>query len=114
MRDDRQRLEDILEAANFVLDFTRNRNKEALAKDQLLQSAVLHQLHVIGEAVNRLTDAIKQKYPELPWAAIYGFRNRIAHEYFKLDIDLVWTTVQSDIPQLTKGIAEIIRSEFSS
>ena len=83
-------------------------------KTSFCKAPFCNQLHVIGEAVNRLTDAIKQKYPELPWAAIYGFRNRIAHEYFKLDIDLVWTTVQSDIPQLTKGIAEIIRSEFSS
>ncbi|GAC1638933.1 MAG: hypothetical protein NVS9B14_19780 [Candidatus Acidiferrum sp.] len=114
MRDDRQRLEDILEASRLIKGFALGKTKESLTTDALLQSAILYQLHVIGEAANRISDSLRTKYPNIPWTPIHGFRNRVAHEYFKLDMDLVWNTIELDIPPLAVEIENIIRIEFSA
>jgi uncharacterized protein with HEPN domain len=87
MRDDQQRLTDILEAAKLLQIFQAGRTRDDLSKDLLLRSALLHQLFVIGEAATRLSQTLKDKYAAIPWRAICGFRNFIAHEYFSLDSD---------------------------
>lgn len=112
MRDDRQRLADIFEACRLIQLFTSGRGKTDLSTDQLLQSALLYQLQIIGEAANRLSESLKTKYAQIPWAAISAFRNRVAHEYFRLDLDLVWNTVESDVPKLLEQLAAIIKTEF--
>ena len=113
MRDDRQRVADILDAINLLLTFQAGRNRGDLAADPLLQSGFLHQLFVIGEAASRLSQNLKDKYPAIPWRAIGGFRNYIVHEYFSLDLDIVWQTVVVDVPALKSRVEEIFRSEFS-
>ena len=100
MRDDRQRLTDILEAARLLQLFQAGRSRDDLKKDFLLRSAILYQLFVIGEAATRLSQTLKDKYSAVPWRAICGFRNFIAHEYFSLDSDIIWQTVASDVPSL--------------
>jgi uncharacterized protein with HEPN domain len=112
MRDDRQRLTDILEAAKLLQIFQRGRTRDDLNKDSLLCSACLHQLFVIGEAATRLSQQLKDKYPAVPWRAICGFRNFIAHEYFSLDSDIIWETVTTDVPSLEMQIAEILSKAF--
>ncbi len=112
MRDDRQRLTDILEAAKLLQIFQRGRTRDDLNKDPLLCSACLHQLFVIGEAATRLSQQLKDKYPAVPWRAICGFRNFIAHEYFSLDSDIIWETVTTDVPSLEMQIAEILSKAF--
>ena len=112
MRDDRQRLLDILEAAKLLETFRAGKNRRDLAQDLLLQSGFLHQLFVIGEAASRLSPALKQRFPNIPWQAISGFRNYIAHEYFSLDLDIVWQTVIADVPSLESEVREILREEF--
>lgn len=113
MRDDRLRLSDILDAASLILTFQSGRNRADLAKDLLLQSGFLHQLFVIGESASRLSQDLKDKYPAIPWRAIYGFRNYIAHEYFSLDLDIVWHTVVVDVPILKSQVQEILKREFA-
>jgi uncharacterized protein with HEPN domain len=113
MRDDRQRLADILEAARLVQIFQTGRTRDDLSRDLLLRSALLHQLFVIGEAATRLSQPLKDKYPAIPWRSICGFRNFIAHEYFSLDSDVIWQTVTADVPSLEEQISEILREEFS-
>jgi uncharacterized protein with HEPN domain len=112
MRDDRQRLADILEAAKLLQIFLAGRTRDDLNKDLLLRSALLHQLFVIGEAATRLSQTLKDKHPGIPWRAICGFRNFIAHEYFSLDFDIIWQTVTVDVPSLEVQITEIFRKEF--
>jgi uncharacterized protein with HEPN domain len=114
MRDDRQRLLDILEAANLLLAFRQGKNRDDLTRDLLLQSGFLHQLYVIGEAASRISPALKKRVPEVPWRAISGFRNYIAHEYFSLDLDIVWQTVVADVPHLESQVREILRAEAPS
>lgn len=79
MRDDRQRLADILEPTKLPELFHAGRTRDDLKKDLLLRSALLHQLFVIGEAATRISQQLKDKYPAVPWRAICGFRNFIAH-----------------------------------
>lgn len=112
MRDDRLRLSDILTAIELIRNFTRGKTREDLSQDKMLLSALLHQLYVIGEAASRLSDEIKGKHPGVPWKVIYGFRNHIAHEYFALDLDIVWQTVSQEVPKLESQIKEIISLEF--
>jgi uncharacterized protein with HEPN domain len=111
MRDDHQRLLDILEAAKLLGRFGTGKNRGDLTHDLLLQSGFLHQLFVIGEAASRLSPALKKRFPSIPWQAISGFRNYIAHEYFSLDLDIVWQTVVADVPLLETQVREILRAE---
>lgn len=112
MRDDRVRLFDILGAAEFIQNFQQGKTRDDLAGDALLLSAILHQLYVIGEAAAHISAEIKDRHPGVPWKAIYGFRNFIAHEYFSLDVDIVWQTVTQDVPELKSRIEQIMRAEF--
>jgi uncharacterized protein with HEPN domain len=111
MRDELQRLGDILEATKLLTLFQAGRNREDLKKDLLLRSALLHQLFVIGEEASRLSQPLKDKHSAVPWRAICGFRNFIAPEYFSLDSDIIWQTVVFDVPSLEAQIAEILGNE---
>ena len=113
MRDDRQRLADIVEASKLLGIFQAGRNRDDLKKDLLLRSALLHQLFVIGEAATRISQQLKDKYPGIAWRAICGFRNFIAHEYFSLDSDIIWQTVIADVPALEMQVLEILSSDAS-
>lgn len=112
MRDDRLRLLDILGAAESIRNFTLGKTRDDLARDPMLLSAVLHQRYVIGEAAAHVSPEIKDQHSGVPWKAIYGFRNFIAHEYFSLDVDIVWETVSQDVPELKSRIEQIMRAEF--
>ena len=113
MRDDRQRLADIVEATKLLGIFQAGRSRDDLKKDLLLRSALLHQLFVIGEAATRISQHLKDKYPGIPWRAICGFRNFIAHEYFSLDSDIIWQTVIADVPALEIQVLAILDSDAS-
>jgi len=112
MRLDRQRLQDILEAGRQILEFAANRSKTELEEDAQFKSAVLYQLLVIGEATKNVSDALKTKYPRVPWRALYHFRNYAAHEYFRVETDAVWGTVSTEISSLVTDIENIIAVEF--
>ncbi len=112
MRDDHLRLNDIIEAIQLIQMFCAGRTRADLLNDRLLQSAVLHQLFVIGESASRVTDTLKARHPSVPWKIIYGFRNHIAHEYFALDLNIVWQTISYDLPELKSQIAGISRIEY--
>jgi uncharacterized protein with HEPN domain len=112
VRDDSLRLHDILDAADSIQDFTKGKTREDLAKDKLLQSAILHQLYLIGEAAANVSSILKDSYHSVPWKLINGFRNYIAHEYFSLDLDIIWETALKDIPKLRAQIDEIVSREF--
>jgi len=80
MRDDRLRLNDILEPIELIQTFSGGKTLTNLVSDRLYQSAVLHQLYVIGESASRVSETIKSRHQNIPWKVIYGFRNHIAHE----------------------------------
>ena len=66
--------------------------------DELLQSAVLHWIEIIGEAARGVGDKVRTAHPEVPWRVITDMRNRVSHGYFDIDLDVVWNTVTRDLP----------------
>jgi uncharacterized protein with HEPN domain len=76
--------------------------------------ATLYNLFIIGEAASHVPSSIQVKYPQVNWRGIRGFRNVVAHEYFRLNIDLVWSITQEDLPELKEQVIEIIDKEHDS
>lgn len=114
MRTDRQRLEDISEAIARIEKYTV-KGRAAFDADELVQSWVTKQLLVIGEAAGHVSQSIKDAHPEIPWPKIVGMRNALVHDYFEIDIDAVWNTVQKDLPDLKQEVATLlgaVNSEF--
>ena len=78
----------------------------------VLQSAVLHKLTIIGEAVTRISDETKNKYSKLPWQEIKGFRNIVVHAYFSIDEEIIWATVKNDLAVLNTEAKIILGKEY--
>ena len=101
----------ILQAADRILDYTKGLSREEFFADTLKQDAVIRNIEIIGEATNNLLEAasgISAKYPSIPFAQIYGMRNRVAHGYFAVSLAMVWDSVEEDIPELRERMAKVL------
>ena len=96
-RDWRLRIEDILEAINRIDTYTRGMTHEGFAGDSKTIDAVVRNLEVIGEASSHVEDTILRAAPDVPWDKMRGLRNVLAHEYFGVDVDIIWHTVRNDL-----------------
>ena len=97
MSRDQATLLDIARAARLVLEFTRGMDQEAFLGDLKTQSAVLHQLMVLGEAVRRLSAPLRESHPQIPWSLVTGMRDKLIHGYDAVDLDEVWLTAERDV-----------------
>ncbi|NOT54418.1 MAG: DUF86 domain-containing protein [Deltaproteobacteria bacterium] len=91
---------DMLKAARLAVAFRAGMDKRAFRDDAKTQSAVLHQLLVLGEAGKRVSQEFRARHKEIPWKKIVGMRDKLIHEYDDVDLDEVWKTVSSDVPRL--------------
>ncbi len=107
-RDYRDYLDDILENIDLTIEFTKGYSYETFFEDRRTSQAIIRNLEVIGEAANKIPDTIKADFSEIPWHKIRGLRNRVAHEYFGIDLKMVWAIATQDLPPL-KPIFEKIR-----
>ncbi len=108
MEHDEGTLADIARAARFVLEFKAGMDKAAFFDDVKTQSAVLHQLMVIGEAVKRLSDDFRVQHPLVPWALIAGMRDQLIHGCDIVDLEEVWRTAEVDVPRLLAQIEPLL------
>lgn len=108
MRSDRLYLADIRDAIGAIERFTEGTNEATFLGNDLLQSAVLQKLSVIGEAAARLSDDTRSAAPDLPWKEIVGFRNVAVHAYFSVDWRAVFVTVTDDLPPLKRAITTLL------
>lgn len=107
-----ERLEDYLEhiagAIERAVGYLQSlQDLEALQKNQQVQDAIVRNIEIIGEAVNKIHNLAPDfinRHPELPWARMRGMRNVVLHEYFFVDLKIVWTTVKDDLPRLKQQI----------
>lgn len=108
--DDRTRLEHMLDAARKIIEFTRGESRDTLDENEVLSLATLRLLEVLGEASKGISADFKKKHPELRWKAIAGTRDRLAHGYFDVDLDIVWAIVADDIPRLAGDLEKVVES----
>jgi uncharacterized protein with HEPN domain len=95
------------EAAEAILSYTQGVTYDAFKNDRMRHSAVIREFQIIGEAVGKLGDSIKKAYPHIAWQDIKDFRNLLTHEYFGVDLEIVWNVVQEDLPTLYEAIQAI-------
>ena len=107
-RDPRLYLADILESSSAIIEFVMGMSFEEFGNDRKTYSAVIRELEVIGEAVGKLPDEIKQKRPEIEWQDIKDFRKLLIHEYFGVDSEIVWKVIHDDLPGLMNAVREIL------
>ena len=107
MRDDRERLQDILKAADKILDKTKQ-GRDAFTNDEMLQVWVLHHLQMIGEASRCLSEAFRQRYPDKVWTKAAGMRHILVHHYFEIDAEQVWKVVEKDLTFLRSRVMQIL------
>ncbi len=109
-KDDEIRLRHMLDAAREALSFTQGRTRSDLDRDRQLVLALVKDIEIVGEAAARITEPGRRDAPEIPWQRIVGMRNRLVHAYFDIDLEVVWKTVQEDLPQLIALLEEAIPS----
>ncbi len=111
MRRDDSYLLDILLAARQAMKFMEGVSRDEFEEDDLLQSAVMRPLEIIGEASARLTSSFRKSHPEIAWNEMIGMRNRLIHEYFRVDVTAVWDTINDDLPILIRQIEPLVPKE---
>jgi uncharacterized protein with HEPN domain len=101
-------LYDIWDAGQLLGEFLKDRTRADLDTDLLLQSAVLHRLLLLGEAVRRLSDAFRLAHSEIEWGGFIGLRNVVIHQYDKVDLDKIWKIASEEVPQLCRQIEPLL------
>ncbi|MBI2176846.1 MAG: DUF86 domain-containing protein [Candidatus Tectomicrobia bacterium] len=107
MRDDRLRLLDILDAIERI-EAQAARGKEAILRDEFLQVWMIHHLQIVGEASAGLSQELRAQYPQAPWSEAISMRNVLVHEYFGIDLEVIWDTVSRNLPKLKQEVERIL------
>ena len=106
MKDDLLYVGHIYDAVARILEYTAP-GKEHFFREIQCQDAVMRNFGVIGEAVKHMSEERKSAHPEIPWKAVVGMRHKVVHDYMNLDEDVVWDTVQQDLPPLIEKLSQI-------
>lgn len=112
MRHESLYLSDIVEAADHIAEFIAGADFQAFQASEMLRSAVVQKLGVIGEAAARVSADLTSRHPEVPWPQIVAFRNILIHAYFGIDWDVVWRAATNRCPVLRGQIADILAAEL--
>ncbi len=98
----------MIDAIDAISGFVKDMNFELFCRDRKTVDAVVRNLEVIGEAARFLPEEVRQQYPNVPWENIVGMRSVLVHEYFGVDFDILWTTVQNDLPALRTHLQSML------
>ncbi|WP_448604477.1 HepT-like ribonuclease domain-containing protein [Thermoleptolyngbya sp.] len=104
------RIRDVLAAIAEIQEFTQNSSFEAFQNDRKTIRAVLYDLAIIGEAVRSIPSEVESAHPEIPWEDVRGMRNIIIHEYFQVDLSIIWQTIHEDLMPLEQALHKLIDS----
>jgi uncharacterized protein with HEPN domain len=101
-------LTDICESIEKIKSYISGLTYQEFIDDNKTVDAVVRNFEIIGEAANRLPEEIKDRFPQINWYRIRGFRNRIVHDYMGIDYEIVWTVIENDLEKLDSDIKEIL------
>ncbi|PEN12557.1 DUF86 domain-containing protein [Longibacter salinarum] len=96
MKTDRVYVEHIMDAIHQIEEYTRGVDRQTFEENRMLQDATVRQIEIIGEASRQLSESFRRRVSEVPWRAVIGMRNRLAHDYLNIDLEVV----QNDVPLL--------------
>src|ERR1022692_197277 len=99
---DKLYLQHIVQAVEKILSYTNSLTRDEFKHNMLIQDATIRELEIIGEAARLISEATKRAHPDIPWYEISGMRNRLIHEYFGVDLAVVWKTVTEDLEILVE------------
>ncbi len=116
MENDEAFIKHILDAVQSIEEYTRNMSSEDFMSEsnKVVRDAVVRQFEIIGEATRRLSEETKKLNPDLPWQDIADMRNKLIHEYFGVDMAVVWQTIEADLPVLKKVAQQVLDSLLES
>lgn len=108
----REYLQHILDETTYIITSSKDLDKMTFVEDETLKRAYVRSIEVIGEAVKQIPDALRQKYTLIEWRAMAGMRDRLIHNYFGVDYDIVWDVVANKVPELDREIRKILEREY--
>ena len=106
--DDPTRLRHMLEAAREAISFATGKTVDDLARDRMLLLSLVKELEIVGEAASRISPETKAGINTIPWAKVVGMRNQLTHGYFDWDVERIWETVSSDLPELVRALEAVL------
>lgn len=107
---DSLKLRHIVDAIEHILDFTKSVSEEEFVADYEKQSAVIRQFEIIGEAASKFTSGFVERYNNVDWPKVVGMRHKMIHDYFDVDVKIVWATVTDDVPALKESLNKILEN----
>ena len=103
-KDDRIRLQHMLDAAREAVSFVQGKKRGDLDHDRLLVLGLVKALEIVGEAAYQLSEETRAELTAIPWEDVIGMRHRLVHAYFDINLDILWRTVQDDLPPLVAAL----------
>ncbi|MEO6613760.1 MAG: DUF86 domain-containing protein [Chitinophagaceae bacterium] len=100
-------ISDIIDSGQKIMKYTEGLTYEQFILDSKTVDAVIRNFEIIGEAANRLSEEFKDKYPDIEWHRIRGFRNRIIHDYSGIDYEIVWQIKENFLPEMLEKLRRI-------
>ncbi len=108
-KDYRDYLQDILDAIVDTVEFVKDMSFEDFLHDKKTVNAVIRSLEVIGEASKNVPQSLRDQYPDVPWKKMAGMRDKLIHEYFGVDLEVLWQTIKQDLPSVKPLIEKVIK-----
>ncbi|MCD4810430.1 MAG: DUF86 domain-containing protein [Methanosarcinales archaeon] len=100
-------VQDILDSINDVENFIDGMEFEDFIKDKKTIYSVVRAIEIIGEAAKNVPEQIRTKYPDVPWKQMAGMRDKLIHEYFGVDLEILWETAKDDVPRLKTAVSKV-------